>query len=84
MLRNKQKPVIYHVRQTVSIESDSIKRKKLIVGTSAATIVLCLILSVFHFMRYQDATVTAEDNREAIKAGYGFQTTGGDKALVYN
>lgn len=84
MLRNKQKPVMYHVRQAVAHEKDSIKRKKIILATSGATILFTLILSVFHLLRYQDATVTAEDNREAIKEGYGFQTLGGKKALVYN
>lgn len=52
MLRNKQKPVMYHVRQAVNIEADTMKRKKIILYTSGATIGLCLILCVFHFMRY--------------------------------
>ena len=52
MLRNKQKPVMYHVRQAIAIESDTIKKKKVILISSAIVIVFTLILSVFHFLRY--------------------------------
>ena len=73
---------MWHVRQAVAIEKDTIKRKKVIIITSSAVIVICLILASLHFTRYADVG-TAEDNREAIKEGYGFITTPAD-ALVYD
>lgn len=82
MLRNKQKPVMYHVRMAIAIEKDSIQRKKLILITSGVTIGLCLIFACFYFVRYADVG-TAEDNRDAIKLGYGFKTTP-EEALVYD
>ena len=82
MLRNKQKPVMYHVRQAIAIEKDTLERKKAIIISSGVVIGLSLIFACFYFVRYADVG-TAEDNREAIKEGYGFVTTP-DDALVYD
>lgn len=80
MLKRDQKPVMWHVRQAIAIDADTIKRKKVILVTSGLTAVFSLILAIFHLTRHTDVG-TMQDHKEAIIDGYDFVTTGG---LIYN
>ena len=84
MLKNKQKPVTYHIRQAIGIDKDSRQRKKHILISSGVTLFFSLILAILYLTRYGDVG-TAEEHREAIKEGYGFQTIpANETALVYD
>ena len=83
MLRNKEKPVMWHVRQAVAIEKDSRQRKKAIIIAQAITFVAAFSLAVVYLLRHADV-LTAENHRDQIKAGYGFETTPPGEALVYD
>ena len=80
MLINKQRPVMYHVRQSVAMEDDTLARKKAILITSGLTFLFAFIIGVLYLERYSDVG-TMQENKEAIIEGYGFVSTGG---LIYN
>ena len=76
-------PVMWHVRKWLAIETDTRRHKKGILIAQAVIFVLAFPMAVLHLWRYGDV-LTADENREAIKEGYGFQTVPPGEALVYD
>ena len=83
MLRNKQKPVMWHVRQVIAMDTDTRQHKKAILIAQGLVLLFTFPFMVVYYYRFGDVA-TAEEYREQIKEGYGFETTPPDEALVYD
>ena len=83
MLRNKEKPVLWHVREAIAIDKDTRERKKAILIAQAVTFVAAFPLAVVYLLRHADVG-TAENHRDQIKIGYGFETTPPGEAVLYD
>ena len=66
----------------IALETDTLRHKKAILIAAGVNFAISFIFSVLYFYRWGDV-LTAEDNKEAIEAGYGFKTKP-DDAFVYN
>ena len=83
MLRNKQKPVMWHVRQVIAMDADTQDHKKAILIAQGIVLLICFPFMVVYYSRLGDVA-TAEKYRLEIKKGYEFETTPPDTALVYD
>ena len=65
------------------MDRDTLDHKKAILVAQAIVLIICFPFMVVYYYRLGDVA-TAEKYRQEIKAGYGFETTPPETALVYD